>query len=210
MEKSVKAYQQVVQLEPENPVGYSNLGAAYFTMGKYDDGIAAFQKSLQIKPTADIYTNLGTGYFYEKKYPEALTMFEKSVELNSEDETTMGNLADGYRITGNTAKAQETYGKAISLAYKALRMNPRDADVVGRLALHYAKKGDTQQAAEFVKRARAINPSGANLRVHAPVAKTLGNHPARALNAPQPASTKAHATNDAAEWPELAPLRRRP
>jgi serine/threonine protein kinase/tetratricopeptide (TPR) repeat protein/TolB-like protein len=210
MDKSVKAYQQVVQLEPENPVGYSNLGAAYFTMGKYDDGIAAFQKSLQIRPTADIYTNLGTGYFYEKKYPEALTMFEKSVELNSEDETTMGNLADGYRITGNTAKAQETYGKAIGLAYKELRVNPRDADVVGRLALYYAKKGDTQQAAEFVKRARAINPSVANLLFDSAVVKTLGNQPAEAVKDLGLALQKGYSAKDAAEEPEFTPLRSRP
>jgi tetratricopeptide (TPR) repeat protein/TolB-like protein len=210
MDKSVKAYQQVVQLEPENPVGYSNLGAAYFTMGKYDEGIAAFQKSLQIKPTADIYTNLGTGYFYQKKYPEALTMFEKSVELNSEDEITMGNLADGYRITGNTAKAQATYDKAISLAYKELRVNPRDADVAGRLALYYAKKGDTQQATEFVRRARAINPSVANLLFDSAVVNTIGNRPADAVKDLELALQKGYAAQDAAQEPEFAPLRSRP
>jgi tetratricopeptide (TPR) repeat protein/TolB-like protein len=210
MDKAVKAYLQVVQLEPNNPVGYSNLGAAYFTMGKYDDGIAAFQKSLQIKPTADIYTNLGTGYFYLKRYTEALSMFEKSVEMNPEDETTMGNLADGYRIAGNAAKAQETYDRAIGLAYKELRVNPRDADVAGRLALYYAKKGDTQQADVFVKRARAINPADASLIYNSAVVKTLGNQPAEAVKELSLALQKGYPIKDAAAEPEFAPLQSRP
>jgi tetratricopeptide (TPR) repeat protein len=210
MDKAVKAYLQVVQLEPINPVGYSNLGAAYFTMGKYDDGIAAFQKSLQIKPTADIYTNLGTGYFYLKRYTEALSMFEKSVEMNPEDETTMGNLADGYRIAGNAAKAQETYDRAIGLAYKELRVNPRDADVAGRLALYYAKKGDTQQADVFVKRARAINPADASLIYNSAVVKTLGNQPAEAVKELSLALQKGYPIKDAAAEPEFAPLQSRP
>ncbi len=210
MEKAVKAYQQIVQMEPENSVAYSNLGAAYYTMGKYDESIAAFQKSLQIKPTADIYTNIGTEYFYLKKYPEALAMFEKAVELSPEDETTMGNLADGYRIAGNTAKAQETYDKAIGLAYKELRVNPRDADVAGRMALYYAKKGDPQQAKDFVNRARAINPSDANLIYTSAVVKTLGNQPAEAVKDLALAIQKGYAVKDAAVEPEFAPLRGRP
>ena len=210
MDKAVQAYQQVIQLEPGNPVGYSNLGAAYFTMGKYDDGIATFQKSLQIKPTADIYTNLGTGYFYLKRYPEALSMFEKSVEMNPEDETTMGNLADGYRIAGNTAKAQETYDKAIGLAFKELRVNSRDADVTGRLALYYAKKGDTQQADVFVKKARAINPADASLIYTSAVVKTLGNQPADAVKELGVALQKGYPVKDAAEDSEFTVLHSRP
>ena len=210
MDKAVKAYQQVIQIEPENPGGYSNLGAAYFSMGKYDDGIATFQKSLQIKPTADIYTNLGTGYFYLKRYPEALSMFEKSVEMNPEDETTMGNLADGYRIAGNPAKAQETYDKAIGLGFKELRVNPRDADVAGRLALYYAKKGDTQQADVLIKRAKAINPADASLIYNSAVVKTLGNQPADAVKELGLALQKGYPVKDAAEDSEFAVLHSRP
>ncbi|HXJ13137.1 MAG TPA: tetratricopeptide repeat protein, partial [Candidatus Limnocylindrales bacterium] len=135
---------------------------------------------------------------------------EKSVELNSEDEITMGNLADGYRITGNTPKAQATYDKAIGLAYKALRVNPRDADVAGRLALYYAKKGDDQQAKEFVKRGRAINPSVANLLFDSAVVNTIGNRPADAVKDLGLALQKGYAAKDAAQEPEFAPLRSRP
>src|SRR5260370_35529770 len=150
-------------------------------MGQYDESIAAFQKSLQIKPTAHTYSNLGPIFFYQKRYPEAISMFEKAVEMNPEDETNTGNLADGYRLAGNAAKAQATYDKAIGLAYKELRVNPRDASVTGRMALYYAKKGDTQQAKDFVKRARAIDASDTYLIYASAVVKTISNEPADAV-----------------------------
>jgi tetratricopeptide (TPR) repeat protein/TolB-like protein len=210
MDKAVKAYQQVVQLEPENPIGFSNLGAAYFTMGKYDESIAAFQKSLQIKPTADTYSNLGTEFFYQKRYPEAISMFEKAVEMSPEDETNAGNLADGYRLAGNTAKAQATYEKAINLAYKELRVNPRDASVTGRMALYYAKKGDAQQGKEFVKHARAIDASDAYLIYISAVVKTISNEPADAVKDLSLALQKGFSVKDASADPEFAPLLSRP
>jgi tetratricopeptide (TPR) repeat protein/TolB-like protein/predicted Ser/Thr protein kinase len=210
MDKAVKAYQQVVQLEPENPIGFSNLGAAYFTMGKYDESIAAFQKSLQIKPTADTYSNLGTEFFYQKRYPEAISMFEKAVEMSPEDETNAGNLADGYRLAGNTARAQATYEKAINLAYKELRVNPRDASVTGRMALYYAKKGDAQQGKDFVKRARAIDGSDAYLIYVSAVVKTIANEPADAVKDLSLALQKGFSVKDAGVEPEFAPLLSRP
>jgi serine/threonine protein kinase/tetratricopeptide (TPR) repeat protein len=210
LDKAVKAYQQIVQLEPDNPIGYSDLGAVYFTMGKYEESIAAFQKSLKIKPTADTYSNLGTEFFYQKRYPEAISMFEKAVEMSPEDETNVGNLADGYRLASDSAKAQATYDKAINLAYKELRVNPRDASVAGRLALYYAKKGDTQQAKEFVKRARAIDASDAYLIYISAVVKTISNEPGDAVKDLGLALQKGYSVKDASVEPEFAPLLSRP
>jgi tetratricopeptide (TPR) repeat protein/TolB-like protein len=210
LDKAVKAYQQIMQLEPDNPIGYSDLGAVYFTMGKYEESVAAFQKSLKIKPTADTYSNLGTEFFYQKRYPEAISMFEKAVEMSPEDETNVGNLADGYRLAGSAAKAQATYDKAISLAFKELRVNPRDASVAGRMALYYAKKGDTQQAKEFVKRARAIDASDAYLIYISAVVKTIGNEPVDAVKDLGLALQKGYSVKDASVEPEFAPLLSRP
>jgi eukaryotic-like serine/threonine-protein kinase len=208
-DKAVKTYAQVVQLEPDNSAGYNNLGMAYFTLGKYEDSISAFQKALQIMPSAEIYTNLGTAYFYLKRYPESLPMFEKAVAMSPDDETLTGNLADGYRLTGNKEKAQATYEKAIGLAYKELRVNPRNANVVGSLALYYAKKGDPQQAKEFVKKARAIDRSNVYLIYIAAVVDTINNQPADAVKELTAALEKGFSPGDVAVDPEFGPLQSR-
>src|SRR6266850_1029601 len=205
-DKAVKAYTQIIQLEPDNPTGYSNLGAVYLNLGRYEDSISVFQKALQIAPSAETYTNLGTAYFYLKRYPESLPMFEKAVAMSPEDETVMGNLADGYRLSGNKEKAQATYEKAIGLAYKQLRVNPRDANVVGQLALYYAKKGDPQQAKDFIKKARAIDRSNVYLIYIAAVVDTIDNHPEEAVKELTAALEKGFSPSDVVLEPEFAPL----
>src|SRR5579883_611112 len=122
MEKAVETYQQIVNLEPDNPVGYGDLGAAYLSMGKYEETIGAFQKSLAIKPTADVYSNLGTVYFYLKKYPEAVAMFQKAVDKHPDDEGNSGHLADVSRLAGDSAQAAATYQNAITLGYQELNV----------------------------------------------------------------------------------------
>ncbi len=210
MEKAVETYQQIVNLEPDNPVGYSDLGAAYLSMGKYEETIGAFQKSLAIKPTADVYSNLGTVYFYLKKYPEAVAMFQKAVEMNPDDEVNSGNLADGYRLAGDSAQAAATYQKAITLGYQELKVNPRDADVSGRMALYYAKKGDTAQAEQFVKRAREINPTDSYLIYISAIVKTLGNKPDAAVKDLTLALQKGYSAKEVAAEPEFMALHSRP
>jgi tetratricopeptide (TPR) repeat protein/TolB-like protein len=209
-DKAVKAYMQIIQLEPDNPVGYSNLGAVYFDLGRYEESIKAFQKSLQVKPSADTYTNLGTALFYLKRHSEALPMFEKAVEMSPENEMMMGNLADGYRLAGDRAKAQATYEKAISLAYKELRVNPRNASVVGNLAQYYAKKGDLPQAKEFIKKARAMDRSNVNLIYIAAVVDTISNQPADAVKELTVALDKGFPAKIAAADPEFGPLQSHP
>ena len=209
-DKAVKEYAQVVQLEPDNSAGYNNLGMAYFTLGKYEDSVTVFQKALQIKPSAETYTNLGTAYFYLKRYPESLPMFEKAVALSPEDTTLMGNLADGYRMSGDKERARATYEKAIGLAYKQLRVNPRDASVVGQLALYYAKKGDPGQAKEFIKKARAIDHSDIYLIYIAAVVDTIDNRPDEAVKELTAALEKGFSPSDVEMEPEFLTLATRP
>ena len=209
MDKAVRMFQQVIQIEPENLAGYNNLGAVYFEQGKYEESIPIFQKSLQIQPSADTYTNLATAYFYLKRYTEALPMFEKAVEMSPEDETNMGNLADGYRWAGDKAKAQATYEKAIGLAYKELRVNPRKANVVGNLALYYAKNGNVLQAKEFIKKARALDRSDVYLIYIAAVVNTIDNRPADAVQELTKALVKGYSTRAVAVDPEFVPLQSR-
>jgi len=137
-------------------------------------------------------------------------MFEKAVAMSPEDETLVGNLADGYRLTGNKEKAQATYEKAIGLAYKQLRVNPRDANVVGQLALYYAKKGDPQQAKDFIKKARAIDRSNVYLIYIAAVVDTIDNHPADAVKELSVALEKGFSPSDVELEPEFLTLTARP
>jgi tetratricopeptide (TPR) repeat protein/TolB-like protein/predicted Ser/Thr protein kinase len=209
-DKALKYFQQVTQVEPQNQIGFANLGIVYVSMGRYEESIAPLETALKLEPQSQVISNLGTSYFYLHRYGDAVKLFEKAVGLNPNDETMMGNLADGYRAAGQMDKAKVTYDKAIVLAFKALRVNPRSATTMGNLALYYAKKGDVGQAVEFMQRARGLDPSSVDLIATSAEVHALINRPEEAIadlkKGLQQGLTPATIDSD----PELDSLRNRP
>ena len=209
-EKALKNFQQVTQLEPQNEIGYANLGTVYASMGRYEESIAPLQKAIQLGPQPAVISNLGTSYYYLHRYPEAVKQFEKAVELNPNDETMMGNLADGYRAAGQMDKAKPTYDKAIALAFRALNVNPRSATTMGSLALYYAKKGDMGEAVGWIQRARGLDPSSVDLIGTSAEVHALCNRPEEAIADLKKGLQLGLTTATIESDPELDSLRKRP
>jgi tetratricopeptide (TPR) repeat protein len=207
---ALKQFQIVTQLEPQNAAGYDNIGSVYSRMGRYEESVVAFQKALQIQPYPATYTNLGTSFFYLKRYSESVPMFQKAVEMSPNDETFVGNLADAYRWAGDKNKANATYDQAVALAYKQLQVNPRDASALGHMALYNAKKGDVAQANDFIKRARAIDPSDVYLIYTSAIVATIGHDQKVAFDSLHSALQKGYATDDMEADPEFNALRGKP
>ncbi len=203
-------FKRVTELESDNPIGWENTGNAYIRQGKWEECIPAFQKALALQPYYTTYSNLGTAYFFLKRYPESVQMFEKAVELNANDATTTGNLADALRASGNSARAVPAYDKAIALAYKELQVNPRSASTLGMLALFYAKKGDKSNAADFIRRARAIDRKDVLLAYSEAVVHALAGRNADALRVLREAFQNGYPAKEARSDPELKKLQSLP
>lgn len=134
---------EIVRIVPDHASAYVNLGAVLHLMGKDEEAAAAFQRSLEIAPTARGYTNLGTLLFYMGRYSESTGAFEKAVELDATRYVIWGNLADAYRWTpGLRTKSLEKYAEAIRIARKRLEASPKDGAVRSSLAAYLAKSGD--------------------------------------------------------------------
>lgn len=59
-DQAIKAYSQAAELDPTNPVYYSNRAAAYSSTEDHDRAIEDAQKALEIDPTfVKAYSRLG-------------------------------------------------------------------------------------------------------------------------------------------------------
>jgi serine/threonine-protein kinase len=209
-EKALEAFKKVTELEPDNAAGYENLSAVYFSMGQFDRCIPVLQKALDISKKPIAYSNLGTAFFYLKRYNEAVPMFEQAVSLDPGSEINLGNLADAYRWAGKSSEANATYAKAIEAGLKALAVNSHDAARMGRIALYYAKKGDNTRAADFIRRARAIDPSDGSIVYAQAVVAWLAGDQQEALPALQEALSKGYPLQIVRNDPELAKMQTLP
>jgi tetratricopeptide (TPR) repeat protein len=209
-EKALEEAKRVTELQPDSVQGWDNLGNAYERAGKYDESIAAYQKSIALSPTWSAYSNLGNSYFVLKRYNDAVKAFEKATELGPNQDLAMGNLADAYRASGQKDKAAATYEKAIALAFQDLQVNPQNTGAMGDLALYYAKKGDGQHGMEFIQRARAIDTKDVSLIYIQATVENLSGKTADALRSLREAFSKGFPVKDAQSDPEFANLQNLP
>lgn len=209
-EEAVAGFKKVIELEPDNAAGYDNLGVVLMRMERWNDCIPNFEKALQLQPYYATYSNLGTAYFFLKRYDDAVKMFEKAAAMNPNEHMVMGNLADGYRWAGRRPQALATYDKAIALAYKQLSINPRDADAMGYLGQYFAKKGDPQRGLDFIRRARAMDPTDVSLVYFQAVVECMAGRKNDALKALHQALQQGYPAQEAQSDPELKDLQALP
>ena len=208
--KALEEAKRVTELQPDSVHGWDNLGNAYERAGRYDESIAAYQKSIELSPTWSAYSNLGNSYFVLKRYNDSVKAFEKATELGPNQELAMGNLADAYRASGQKDKAAATYEKAIALAFQDLQVNPQNTGAMGDLALYYAKKGDGQHGMEFIQHARAIDRKDVSLIYIQATVENLSGKTADALRSLREAFSKGFPVKDAQADPEFVNLQNLP
>ena len=209
-DNALKAYQKVTELAPKNGLGFLNMGNAYYRMDRWEDAISSYKKSIDVEPAFLPYMNLGTTYFYLKRYPEAVQMFEKAVELSPQQEMAVGNLADGYRWSGQKDKANAAYDKAIALALKGLQVDPRNTQEMASLALYYGKKGDTKTALNYIRRARAIAPNEVSFIYYEANIQVMAGNTKEALAGLRDSFEKGYPVREAASDPYLYAMQSNP
>jgi tetratricopeptide (TPR) repeat protein/TolB-like protein len=209
-EKALEELKRVTELEPENVTGWNNMANVYERMGRYQESIPYYQKSIELSPTWLAYCNLGYVYTVLKQYPKAVEALEKSVALGPNQEACVGNLADAYRYSGQQDKAKATYEKAIALAFQDLQVNPQNTNAMGDLALYYAKKGEPDHGMQFIQRARAIDTKDLELMFTEATVESLANKPADAVRILREALNKGYSVKDVEASPDLESLKNRP
>ena len=166
--EAIDAFTHATELSPDSFRGYYNLGGAYISAGKYDEAVAALQKSISIRPTAAALANLGTVDFYLGRYPQAAEAYEKSVQLDRQNSTALGNLAEAYYwIPGKQKQAQTNYRAAISQAEQELEVNPRDAVLISYVGIYHAMLDQAAEAGKWTSKALAMDSSDPDVLLNA-------------------------------------------
>lgn len=127
--------EEALKADPNNAILYYIKGNLADKLGKMDEAVAAYKKSIELKPdNFDAVYNLGAMYFndgaemankankipankvaeydaakkkFEAKFKEALPYLEKAHQLNATDKATMESLRQLYARLGDLVKAGE-------------------------------------------------------------------------------------------------------
>ena len=204
-------WEHALKLEPDNLDALNSLGGVYHMLGRDDDGAAALQQALAIKPDSDTFTNLGTIRFYQGRYIDAVTPFEKAVALRANDYYRWGNLGDAYRwAPGLSGKAGPAYEQAIQLGREEIAKAPAQSDLRANVALYLAKRGDKAGALIELALLERANNKYPSVLYTMGVAYEVCHQRGKALELLEAAVKAGQSVADLKSEPELTALRADP
>ncbi len=173
-DKALADYEKAVELEPDNPEYFKELGRAYYTQAS-PDGWAprakdateqaerAFSKAIKLDPNdAGAYVQRAQAYESLHKFEQALVDYEKAVELEPENAQRHSTLA--YFLAGVTPATFRDHDRALHHAKEAIRLDPKNAGYHASIGHMYSRLGNHERALIHCTKALEIDPS--KLGVH--------------------------------------------
>jgi tetratricopeptide (TPR) repeat protein len=180
-----RIWRQIIQLDPNSAVAFSNLCAALFRQNKLDEALIFCQKALALDPKLpETYNNLGNVLRVQKKLTEAEEMYRRAIELDDKYVRAYNGLgivlANQKKLTeaeemfrralalddkyvfayiglGNVLRAQKKLTEAEEMYRRALALDDKDVDAYNNLGnLLYDQKKLTE-AEEMYRKALALD-----------------------------------------------------
>jgi tetratricopeptide (TPR) repeat protein len=115
MDSAIKEYSKVVELRPDLPEAYNNLGVAQKRKGELDQAAKSFDKALEQRPDySAALSNRGWTFAEQNKWTEARRDFEQALKVNPGDDGALYGLSQSLREAKDYAGAQQTLSQLIS------------------------------------------------------------------------------------------------
>lgn len=142
MVKAIEYYTYATEMDPNNPIFYTNRSTAYFKMKKYDKSLRDANKAIKKDATWD------KGYY---RAGMALMMLDRNKEA-------LPRLKDALKIAKSDSKQRQNYQNAILKCKQAFMKGMSQAEILKTEANELFQKGKYDDAIQ--KYSRAINRAG--------------------------------------------------
>jgi serine/threonine protein kinase len=153
--EAIKAYEEAVQLDPNNAVAYRNKGVALNDLGRYEEAIKAYEEAIQLDPNnAVFYRNRCVALNWLGRYEEAIKAYEEAIQLDP-------NSAVFYRNKGVALSKLGRYEEAIKACEEAIQLDPNNAVVYRTKGVALNWLGRYEEAIKACEQAIRLDPNNA-------------------------------------------------
>ncbi|MEI7474856.1 MAG: tetratricopeptide repeat protein [bacterium] len=142
---AIEKYKTAIQLNPNNPGFYHELGILYANKREFSLAVQAYSNSLKINPKSfTTLNNLGNVYDAINENKLAGECFKKALELNPSYTSAIANLINNYSKTKNYEEAKELcnsiYGRLSSyIELIKIDQHINDTDFRYKISTHNKK-----------------------------------------------------------------------
>ena len=97
LEAAETEFQKLIELAPQEAIGYANIGLIYLRMGRYQEAETLLKKAIDLDPEdPDIRLNLAKVYEYSDKGEKSVKTLERTIEIAPDHVQTLYSLAESY------------------------------------------------------------------------------------------------------------------
>ncbi|WP_228051447.1 serine protease [Microcystis aeruginosa] len=151
-----RIWRQIIQLDPNSAVAFSNLCAALFRQNKIGEGLIFCQKAFDLAPKLpETYNYLGNVLSDQKKLTEAEEMYRRALALDDKYVYAYNNLGNVLRDQKKLTEAEEMYRRALALDDKLV-------DAYNGLGNVLRAQKKLKEAEEMYRRAIALDDQYVN------------------------------------------------
>ena len=122
-DQAIKAFDTVVELDPEDTDAWVNRGVALAELDRHLEAIASYDRALKLSPgDVDAWANKGNSLQVAGRYDDAVACYTAAINIDPE------NLAGHYGLC-ESLYHQEQYEESVDFAKNALKLDPTLAPV---------------------------------------------------------------------------------
>jgi tetratricopeptide (TPR) repeat protein len=137
---ALKAYNEALEQEPENPLALAGRGDVFRLQGDYTQAIAVYSEALRLEPrSAHLFNNRGLAFHSKGDHEKALADFSAALRLDP-------RFAVAYVNRGVVHFARNELDKAIEDYSEALRYDGKSALIFNNRGYAFLERGDHDKA----------------------------------------------------------------
>jgi protein O-mannosyl-transferase len=144
-------FAHVIEHQPDSYIAHANLGNAHRRAGRDDEAIAAFEKSLAIRPHPRTLSNLGAVHRKQGKIDASLAAYGRALEIDANSKEAHFGLGIVLAGQGKLAEAEREYRRAVEI-------DPSYGEAHTNLGSLLLKRGRTAEAEQEYRLALAADP----------------------------------------------------
>jgi tetratricopeptide (TPR) repeat protein len=150
---AIPLFRKALDMEPENPLLWLNLGIAQQKTGEYGEAIESFHRAIVIEEDlAEAWLSMGLIYYETDEFDLAEECYQSALAHNENDLKTWNNLGVLYFTKGLLDQARQCFERAVSLC-------PHYYDALFNLRDTCRELEDYRAAAEFERILSGIDAS---------------------------------------------------
>lgn len=122
-EKAVEAFMKAIEEDPNDAVGYINLGNVFASLGDAEKGEPFFQQAIVLDPEAGTaYYGLANLYYNKERYEEASKLYEQAIRKGVDQ-------ADAHFMLGKSLERMDKVKLALPYMQRAAELSPADLEI---------------------------------------------------------------------------------